>query len=180
MKPRNLFNVVVKIFGLIFLKDVVLTIAQLIPTGSVQQYGTMTPTISYNYLEFVTFILVVCLAAFFGFFAYLLLFKTNYIIDKLNLDKGFDKEEFSFNISRSIVLTIALIVIGGVILTDEIPNFIRNVIAVIQEKNLTHGMTKINYSYVIISAVKVVIGFLISCEYLGYMVHWHPNRRLQI
>ena len=34
--------------------------------------------------------------------------------------------------------------------------------------------------FILCTNSSVVIGFLISCEYLGYMVHWHPNRRLQI
>jgi len=60
--------------------------------------------------------------AFYIFVTYQLFFRTNNILDKLKLDRGFTQDEFSFEIPKSSTLTIALIVIGGLILTNEIPN----------------------------------------------------------
>ncbi len=111
-----------------------------------------------------SFIVTLAIIAFYIFIIYQLLFKANNIVDKLKLDKGFNQEEFSFNISSSLVLTIALIVIGGVILTNEIPNLCRNIFSYFQEKSLTHGIAKPNYSYIIISATKIIIGLLIIGE----------------
>ena len=164
MTPRNLFNVILKIFGLFFLREIVFIIPQLISSISL----LITPdnfsnnkSSSYGIAGFVLPLLIL---VFYVFIIYQLLFKTNNLIDKLNLDKGFNQEEFSFNLSTSMVLRITLIVVGGVILTNEIPNLCRNIFSYFQEKSLTHGMTKPNYSYIIISAVKVIIGFLIIGE----------------
>lgn len=164
MTPRNLFNIILKIFGLFFLREIVFIIPQLV--SSISYFTESDPLVKTqsNNEGLLTLILTLVIIGFYGFIIYLLLFKTNNIVDKLKLDKGFDKEEFSFNLSRSLVLTIAVIVIGGVILTNEIPNLCRNIFAYFQEKSLTHGMTKLNYSYIIISAVKIIIGFLIIGE----------------
>jgi hypothetical protein len=162
MTPRNLFNIILKIFGLFFLREIVLVIPQLassiyITSDSLFQYGDSDTGL-------LSLIVTLLIIAFYAMLMYLLLFKTNSILDKLQLDKGFNQEEFSFNISRTDILTIALIVIGGVILVDEIPNLCRSLFAYFQQRALTRGITKLNYSYIIVAAVKVICGFLIIGE----------------
>jgi hypothetical protein len=145
------------------LREVVYIIPQLISSISLLTTNDFDNNQNASY-GVAGFVLPLTILAFYIFIIYQLLFKTNGIINKLKLDKGFNQEEFSFNLSESMVLTVALIVIGGVILTDEIPTLCRNIFSYFQEKSLTHGMTKPNYSYIIISAVKVIIGFLIIGE----------------
>lgn len=53
---------------------------------------------------------------------------------------------------------------GGVILTNEIPSFCKNIFSYFQEKKLSHGIIKPNFSYIIISAVKIIIGLLLLGE----------------
>lgn len=164
MTPKSLFNLILKIFGLFFLREIVLIIPQLISSISFFIQPDNFDNNQYSSYGITGFILILLIIAFYCLIIYQLLFKTNSILDKLKLDKGFNQEEFSFNLSNSLVLTIALIVIGGVILTEEIPNFCNNVFSYFQEKSLTHGMTKPNYSYIIISAVKIILGLLIIGE----------------
>jgi len=164
MTPRNLFNIILKIFGLFFLREMVLVIPQLISWISFFIYPANFDNNSHSNYGIGGFIAVLFIIAFYCCLIYLLLFKTNVVLDKLKLDKGFNQEEFSFNFSTSLVLTIALIVVGGVILTEEIPNFCRDIFSYFQEKNLTRGMTKPNYSYIITSGVKIILGFLIIGE----------------
>ncbi len=164
MTPRSLFNIVLKIFGSFFLREIIYTIPQLV--SSISYFTKSAPLLkeqSYNN-GLLTFALTILIILFYSLMIYFFVFKANNLIDRLKLDKGFDKEEFSFTISTAQILTIALIVIGGVILTNEIPNFCRSVFAYFQEKSLTHGMTKPNYSYIIVSAVKIILGLLIIGE----------------
>ena len=163
MTPKNLFNIILKIFGLFFLREIVLVIPQLASSivmttsNSSLQYGDSNTGL-------LTLFITLLIVAFYAMIVYLLLFKTNSILDKLQLDKGFNQEEFSFNISSSHILTIALIVIGGVILVNQIPNLCSNLFAYFQQRILTQGMTKLNYSYIIVAAVKVIGGCLIIGE----------------
>ncbi|HUZ57426.1 MAG TPA: hypothetical protein VMU83_01430 [Hanamia sp.] len=101
---------------------------------------------------------------FYVFIIYQLFFNTNKIIDQLKLDQGFNQQEFSFNISTSLIFTISLIVIGGIILTNEIPNFCNNIFSYFQQKKLMPDIAKPNFSYIIISGVKIIIGLLIIGE----------------
>lgn len=164
MTPKNLFNIILKILGLFFLREIIFIIPQLI--SSIPYFTNFDNFDGQQFSngEIVPFILTLIAIAFYVFIIYQLLFNTNKIIEKLKLDQGFNQQEFSFNVSTSLILTISLIVIGGIILTNEIPNFCRNIFSYFQEKNLTRGMTKPNYSYIVISGVKIIIGLLIIGE----------------
>lgn len=164
MTPKSLFNIVLKIFGLFFLREIIFIIPQLIssiPFFTPQDNFGSQP---FRSVDILPFILTIFAFLFYVFIIYQLLFNTNKIIDKLKLDKGFNQQEFSINISVSLTLTISLIVIGGVIQINEIPNFFRYIFSYFQEKNLTRGMTKPNISYLITSGVKIILGLLILGE----------------
>ena len=164
MTPKNLFNIILKIFGLFFLREIIYIIPQLISAIPSFEKADDFGGGQFSSAEILPLMVTLIAIAFYVFIIYQLLFKPNKIIDKLKLDQGFNQQEFSFNISTSLILTISLIVIGGVILTNEIPNFCRNIFSYFQEKNLMHGMTKPNYSYIVVSGVKIIIGLLIIGE----------------
>lgn len=166
MTPRSLFNIIIKVFALFFLREIINLATQLFSeitylTSFDNPPGTILPLV-----------LTVLLLVFYVFLIFQLLFKTNYFIDKLKLDQGFDEHEFSFdtqnkfsiNISTTSVLTIALIVIGGVTLINEIPNFFRSIYLYLGEERSFRDGTKSNATYAIVSATKIIIGLLIIGE----------------
>ncbi|HEU5052661.1 MAG TPA: hypothetical protein VFT78_06090 [Hanamia sp.] len=163
MTPRSLFNVILKIFGIFFLREIVLSVIQLISslTVFIAPESFDDPSIRMGY---VSVLIALIILAFYCFIVYKLMLKTNSIIDLLKLDRGFTQEEFLFNISMNRVLTIALIVLGGIILFEEVPNFFRNVYSWFQEKSFTRGTTTANYSNIITSAVKIVLALLMIGE----------------
>lgn len=163
MTPKSLFNIILKIFGLLFLREIIYTALPLINLLPFFARENSFGIIQNNY-EPLAIVSTLAVIAIYSFITYLLIIKTNNIINTLRLDKGFNQETFSFNISSSLVLTIALIVTGGIILVNEIPNFCKNVFAYFQERSLTHGMIKPNFSYIIISAVKIIIALLLIGE----------------
>jgi hypothetical protein len=161
MTPRSLFNIVLKIFGLFFLKDIIETLPQFIST-ILFMFKSDSLNLGGSIAIFVgtTFIL-----AFYIFVTYLLFFKTNRFIDKLKLDRGFIQEEFSFQISQASILTIVLIAIGGMILANEIPNFCKALYQYIQLRSIQrYSGDKTDISYAIITGVKIILGFLILGE----------------
>ncbi len=166
MTPRSLFNIILKIFGLLFLKEIVYNIPQLLSS-------IFYLTKDFNFVEGLgTLIISLIILSFYTYLVFQLLFKTNQFIDRLKLDQGFDEHEFSFeqtqkfqiNISMSLVLTIALIVVGCTILVDQIPNFFRQVYVYIQEKSQSHTSSDYDFSFMFISGIKIIIGLLIIGE----------------
>lgn len=166
MTPRSLFNIILKVFALFFLRETINAASQLF--SAITYFTNFDDPIG----GILPIVLTVLVLAFYVFLIIQLLFKTNNFIDKLRLDRGFDEHEFLFdtqnkfsiNISTTLVLTIALIVTGGIILTEEIPNFCRSVYLYLGEDNKIRDNTKSNASYAIVSAVKILLGLLILGE----------------
>ncbi len=163
MTPKTLFNIILKIFGLFFLKDIIETLGQFIVAVPYLFNGN-TNSFDPNQ-RILLFIGTTTILAYYIFIAYLLFFKTNYFIEKLKLDQGFAQNEFLFQISRSSILTIALIVIGGIILTNEVPFLCKGLYQYIQQLSIQrYGGTKPDISYTLITVVKIILALLIIGE----------------
>ena len=63
-----------------------------------------------------------------------LIFNTTWVIDQLHLDKGFEEEKLDLNISKSTVLSIVIIVIGGVVFIDCFPQLCSDIYLFFQDK----------------------------------------------
>jgi len=155
MTPRTLFNIILKILGVFFIKDFLAIIPQLL---SVILFLTNSDTLTEAIWTLVTTSLIF---SFYGLISYYLIFRTNLLIDKLRLDKGFDQETLPLNIHRSTILSISIIVIGGLLVADEIPNFCRQLFSYFQETRLTYGQTHPTIAYSVVSGVKIIIGLLL-------------------
>lgn len=155
MTPRSLFNIILKVLGIFFIKDILATIPQLF---SVALYLTKTNSIDeaiWTLLFTLLVLSIYCLAS------YYLIFKTELIIEKLKLENGFNQDTIPLNIHRSTILSISIIVIGGLIVADEIPDFCQKLFAYFQERRMTYGQTNPSISYSVLAGVKIVVGLLL-------------------
>ena len=152
MTPRTLFNVILKILGIFFIKDLLAVIPQLL---SVILYLMEADTVAEAIWTLVSSLLMLFI---YGLVVFYLVFKPNLIIDKLKLEEGFSQDIIPLNIHRSTVLSISIIVIGGLLVADEIPNLCRQLYSYFQEKRLTFGQTNPKLMHSIVSGVKIVIG----------------------
>lgn len=118
MKAKDLFTVILKIFGIYLIKDVLLSIPPVL--SNLHHLLQVSADIT-------IFSLFVSLLVFGLYFAivYLLLFKTDLLIAKLRLTSGLTDEPLVINLHRSSVYTIAIIVTGLVILVFAIPHLVR-------------------------------------------------------
>lgn len=85
-------------------------------------------------------------------------------MDKLKLDQGFDEDTISINMHRSTILSIAIVVMGGLIVADEIPNLCWRLFSYFQEKRMTYGQTNPSISFSVLSGAKIIIGILLMSE----------------
>ena len=158
MTAKDFFNIVLKIFGLFFLREILNTVPQL--TSALIMLFKPEDFIEGIFIFLGTvFILIFYIAL-----TYQLIFKTSRIVEKLKLERDFNDKIFDFKIPRAEGLTISLIVIAGIILVNQIPLLIKELFEIIQERKLSFGNTKINYSYIIIAAVKIIIATLFIGE----------------
>ena len=155
MTTRSLFNIILKILGIFFIKDILATVPQLL---SIILYLTKADTVEEAIWTLVTTILILFV---YGLVSYYLIFKSDLIINKLKLDKGFDQETIPLNLHRSTILSISIIVIGGLLVADEIPNLCHQLFAYFQEKRMTYGQTSPSISYSVLAGAKIIIGLLL-------------------
>lgn len=155
MTTKSLFNIILKILGIFFIKDILAGVPQIL---SVILYMTNSNAVGEAIWTLVSTVLILLV---YIFVSYQLIFRTDYIIEKLKLDKGFDQETIPLNIHRSTVLSISIIVIGGLIVAQEIPNLCRQLFDYFQEKRMTYGQTNPSISYSVLAGAKILVGLLL-------------------
>ncbi|MBA4155093.1 hypothetical protein [Flavobacterium sp.] len=156
MTKRDFFRILIKIFGLysiiistfLFLPQVVNQIfyfndisAALITIGSL----------------LVCFVLLL-----------LLLFKTDFIIDKLELDKGFDDQMIILGDFNSIsILKFAILLIAGFLIIDNISEFLYHLINSFKKEVSLYGIGKqeVDYFNLSVSFLNIVLGYLLISNY---------------
>jgi hypothetical protein len=172
MTPRSLFNIILKILGVFFIKDFLAAIPQLLS-------AILFLTNSESRTEGIwTLLLTLLILLVYWFVCYYLVFKTELIIDELHLDKGFDQDVFPLNIHRSTILSISIIVIGGLLVADELPNLCRQLFSYFQEKRLTYGQTRPNISYSVVSGAKIIVGFILMTgqRQIVNLIEWQRKK----
>ncbi|WP_264523907.1 hypothetical protein [Flavobacterium sp. N502536] len=87
------------------------------------------------------------------------LFKANWIIDKLKLDKGFENNTIELNSSQNKIISIAIIVIGGYMLIQNVPILLQQFFMFFQDKTLFKDYPK--SGWIIFYFCKAVIGYLL-------------------
>ncbi|HVY76330.1 MAG TPA: hypothetical protein VG890_15985 [Puia sp.] len=158
MTLRTLFSIILKLFGLYFLRDIFISIPELLSVILFFKTGQTTEAL-WTMLSS-SMILALELSV-----SYWCIFRSNWIINKLKLTDGFDTTTIPLNIHRSTVVQIAIIIIGGLLLTDEIPNFCRRLFTYFQQRMLRYNGYNAETPYIVISVVKIILAALILAEH---------------
>jgi len=175
MKARDLFLIILKVFGIYLIKDVLISIPPVL-------YSILRMSELSLDMGFTNLILSILILGVYTGICYLLLFQGNWIISKLQLTSGLSDEPLVMNPHRSAVLTIAIIISGIVILVFSVPQLVRSISQWSVYMDMRKAMlTADDFSYekMIIAFCEVVIGLL----FLGnqrLIVNFIESRRRQV
>lgn len=156
MKAKDLFTIILKVFGIYLIKDVLLAIPPAL--NQFFQLFDFAGDVAIFSLVFSFFVLGLHLII-----VYLLLFKTNFLISKLNLTSDLSEEPLALNMHRATIYTIAIIVTGVFILAFSIPQLVKQLYYWYQFVNTRKGMFRadyFDYSGLLLAAAEVIIGLL--------------------
>jgi len=157
MTPRSLFTIVLKIIGVLFIRDVL----DIIPQFILNIVDLMQFDASGQGIWAPIFTVLSC-SIYVGA-AYYFIFKTEFLIHKLKLVSNFEQDNFPLNIHRSTVLNIVIIIIGGLLIADNIPYLCRSVYLYFQHRSLGDVLSKSpDFSYIIIYSVKILAGLILA------------------
>jgi len=153
MSIRTFWTIFIKIIGIWLVLDSVTVVSQF--------FSTLIFMFSNDSYEdsIITLLLLVFTIAIYIFILRLFVFKTEWLINKLHLDKGFNEEKIDLNIEQSTIFTIAIIVIGGVMLVDSLPQFCKEVFTFFQQDNLFRNSP--TAVWILFHLIKVVLGYLL-------------------
>jgi hypothetical protein len=152
MTPRTFWLILIKVIGVYF----ILNSLQLIVPFITSTLFISKEDTSSSFIElFLGFVVV---AGLYFLVVRYCIFRPEFIIDKLRLDKGFGDEKIEIRIHRSTVLTIAIIVMGGIMFVEVLPILCQQLFSYIQStgaENLLRDTHK--YGWIIFYLVKLFI-----------------------
>jgi hypothetical protein len=152
MSPTNLFDVILKVIGIFFIRNILEALSR---TLSVLIYFPQ-----YNSTNEAFFNLGVTLPplVLYTLFAWMLLFRTRSLTSWLGIERSFGTEIINISFQRTVVLTMAVLIVGGWMLVTEIPEFFRHAVYYYQERMLYDRMVRPDFSYPLMSLSKIIIG----------------------
>lgn len=173
MTIKDLFSVILKVLGIYFLKDVVISLPTLFSV-IVSFFHSDVEGIIVTSLLSLTSIFVYCCII------YLLVFKTDWVISKFRLTDDFSVEPLKINLHRSTVVTIAVIFTGVIIVTQAIPGIVSEVVQFFQYRRQMRGLLQFDkpfeYTWVIVNVGELIIGISLII-YNKYIVNLIEYRR---
>lgn len=154
MTKRDFFILIIKLFGLY---SIINSIFSVLP-------GSITFALSDSGIPGIIWIILV-LVVVVGLFV-VLIFKSENIVNLLKLDNGFDDDRIELGkLKSSGIIKVAVFVIGGLLIIDNIPIFLSHTFFAF--KNDLNGIIGNGNSgfYWAVSAIKIIIGFLLITNY---------------
>jgi len=174
MTPKSLFIIILKVFALFLIKDILMFVPQMFPVITMMNPNDnlsmfLGPLITAIALFIIYIILI-----------WLLLFKPAAIIRSLGLEKGFEQDRMTININSGAILTVAIFVISGLVLINEIPELVKQVLNYYQQKRYLGGISNPPISNIVISLVKIISVLLLLCfrSSIVRLIHSNTNKEL--
>ena len=161
MSANSLFNVVLKVFGISFIKDVLISLPALF--GVFYRLGENDISGALSTLLITLLTLLVYMVV-----SYYFVFKTHWIIQKLKLLDKVPEDPIPLNIHRSTIVSIAILLVALYVIAEAIPLVMRELIRLYQYAKMNRGvlneMQPFDYSLILMHIGQIVVGLLL----LGY------------
>jgi hypothetical protein len=170
MTAKNLFSIILKILGILFIKDVLPSVPSLISFLTFNlgnAYNSSWGAIALFILSIGSYLVI----------AYIFIFKTSTVIGWLRLEQEFGTEVIPLQAHRSTILSISVIIIGGLLVLSAVPHLTVQGLIYFQNKGSYSdaGFTK-EKSYLIIYTIQIVMG-LLMLGYHAYIVNYIDMKR---
>lgn len=158
MSARTLFNIIIKVMGIYFIKDIVISLPYLFQvyydfanSDMESAFSTMLVSLAWIFI----YILIM----------YFMIFRTDFIIDRLRLIENIQEDPIPFNVHRSTVYSIVTLLLGLFLIVYNIPLLVRELIRWYQFRSMTKGLLgaaeQFDYSLIMVYVAEIVIGLLL-------------------
>lgn len=154
----------IKTFWLIFLKILgiylVMSSITVIPEFIFSLFSANQTDSSFNLLSGIGILISTVLI--YLFILNIFVYRPSWLINKLSLEKGFEEERIDLNIQYPAILNIAIIVIGGLMFVDALPELCKQIFDFFQQKNVFREDPNVNWLFVYLA--KTILGYLLTTK----------------
>ncbi len=150
MNLKTLWTIILKTLGVYFLLHLIAAASQLV--AGLLSFATMPvdgSTIAYVLMPLIMFTIYL-------FIPLVLIFKSDWLIEKLKLTQGFEQESVDANLNGGAAINIALIVLGGYVFIDSAPVFLQQTFTYLQ--NGTDLPNNAGSGSILMPLAKTIIG----------------------
>lgn len=162
MTQRTFWIIVIKIFGIFLIVESVVVIPQSIS-------GLAYLGFSDNEGAVITMIGGIVVLLIFILILRLFVYRPEWLIDKLKLDKGFPEETIDFNINKGAVISVATIILGGVLFIDGLPLLVKQLFVFYQEDSMSGRFgDKPSTQWLILYGIKTAAGYFIVSNHVAF------------
>lgn len=156
MTVKSLFNIILKVIGIFFIQNIIGYFTTMFSILTIYTSQEKTWPVFNYFLSSVIAVFIYILLSF------LFIFKTKWVLRVLRLEKAFDKDPIPLNIKSSTILSIAIMVIGGLMFANNLPELGRQLFMHFKPENNLGHPGSLNQNAVIV-AIKVTTGVVLIC-----------------
>lgn len=153
MKINTFWNIVLKGIGLwLFMNCLYIfpQIASLLLTSQIGLgWNTFIPEMLFGIFALISYL----------FISSLFLFKSEWIVSRLKLERHFTESRIDITISQKTVLKIIIILFGGITLINSFPNLVQEIIQFLQQNELLKNYRDV--AWLIFHSINTLIGYLL-------------------
>jgi hypothetical protein len=153
VSPKVLFTVIIKVSGLSLIFGLIDIIPQAVSMTPLLLTADRASQINAALVSFPVLALYII-------FIWLSLFKTKQVMNWLSLHQDIDAENITPDISTPALFRIALIVLGGVLLINNIPVLFHDLVVAIRQSQAS-SFKQTSFEPAILSGTKVILGYLL-------------------
>jgi hypothetical protein len=162
MTIRTFWTIFIKILGIYLVVDSIGVVTQSI--------SSLFYTNRFDNSPFMIVLSITSIALTLGIYIAILrlcVFKPEWLISKLKLDKGFTEERLDLNISSSTALSVAAIIIGGLLFIDSLSLLAIQLFSYFKNDNLSsvHVQDNPSTKWILIYGLKTILGYWIVKNY---------------
>lgn len=153
MSVKNFWTIFLKILGIWLIVSSFTPIAQFFSSSAVLAFQ------SNSFLSYLSvFSVILSTITLYVVILWLFVYKTAWLIQKLRLEDGFTKDKIELNLNYTSILTIAIIVIGGLIFVDSLPMFCQETFNYFKQKRMFDE--EFSSGWIFFYLVKTLIAYL--------------------
>ena len=174
MTIRTFWTILIKILGIWLVFSSLTVFPQLYSiVGLFNSNGTQQSFILFTVLGLLTIFVYILILQLF-------IFRTSWLINKLHLDKGFTEEKILLNFNISAILTIAIIIICGLIFVESLPQLCKEIFTFLQQKMIFREYP--NSGWIIFHLAKTVLAYLImtNSQFLVQFINKKTSKQTNV